>query len=527
MKSLLPRLYHEQDGQALYLVAASLIGILGMAALSLDIGFALHAQRELQANTDAAASAGGAAMPNINLNSTNDVYGVAMSFSGQTSSEYNFHHDLNITGVTVSFACLSPSTYPGYNLPQCATAPNSTSLSYPQCTVDATTNPYGGCNAIKVVETASEPTFFGKLFGFASLNITATSIASASGGEAIPYHVMVVLDSTNSMGTTNDTGCLSTNLSAQYTAEQCAQLGVQTLLAGLAPCPLGVSSCSINSAVDPVGLMTFPGIVPTETSTLTAPPVQGSTAHYDYDCSSSTNPTITSYNNNPDYLVLPFQNDYRTSDSSSSLNFGSSNLVDAVAAGTDGCSGIQTPGGEKTFYAGVILEAQAYLSANHVSGVQDVIIFMSDGDANAPASPGMSGSVAQTVAIGGLNADKTFADTGECTQAVNAANYDKGQGTDIYSISYNSGSSGCSSTGETSPYTTPCATMQGIASSPLSQYYYSVPNHATSSTQCPNAVPVSYLYQVFNDIVAKLQSARLIPLTVQLPTGGSWVGATS
>ncbi len=64
MKSLLCRLYREQNGQALYLVAASLVAILGMAALSIDIGFALHAQRELQVNADAAASAGGAAMPN-------------------------------------------------------------------------------------------------------------------------------------------------------------------------------------------------------------------------------------------------------------------------------------------------------------------------------------------------------------------------------------------------------------------------------------------------------------------------------
>jgi hypothetical protein len=386
------------------------------------------------------------------------------------------------------------------------------------------TNPSGGCNAIKVVETATEPTFFGKLFGFTSLTITATSIASASGGGATPYHVMVVLDSTSSMGTTTDSGCTSTNPNGSYSAEQCAQLGVQTLLSGLTPCPPGTSNCSVSSAVDPVALMTFPGLQPSESSTLTNPPVQGASAHYDYDCNAGTNPTITSYNNNPDYLVLPFQNDYRNSDTSTSLNFSSSELVDAVAAGNSGCAGMQTPGGEQTFYAGALLEAQAYLGHNHTSGVQDVIIFLSDGDANADA--GMAGSVAQTVAIGGLNSNKTFSSTGECTQAVNAANYAKGQGTEIYSISYNSGSSGCTS-GETSPYTTPCATMQGMASSPLSQYFYSVPNHVTGGTQCANAVPVSYLYQVFSDILSKLESARLIPLNVQLPTGGNWVGATS
>jgi len=517
MNALLRRLYREQDGQALYLVAGSLLAILGMAALSIDIGYALHAQRELQANTDAAASAGGAAMPNPNISS---VYNVVTEYSGSTaySASYNLQPGLNITNVSVSLACLSTTTYAGYNLPPCAAA-----SSYPSCGV-TTGNPSGGCNAIKVVETATEPTFFGKLFGINTFTLTATAIASASGGSAVPYHVVVVLDSTNSMGTTNDTGCNTSNLSGTYSAEQCAQLGVQTLLAGLSPCPQGTSNCAIGSAVDPVALMTFPGLMPAETSTLTYPPVQGGTANLDYNCSGS-NPTITSYNNNPDYLVLPFQNNYRVSDTSG-LNWGSSDLLNAVAAGNGSCAGIQTPGGEKTFYAGVLLEAQAYLGYNHATNVQDIIIFLSDGSANAPASPGMAGSVAQTVNLSGLTPDKTFSTSGECTQAVNAANYAKGQGTEIYSISYNSGTSGCTS-GETSPYTTPCATMEGISSTPLSQYFYSVPNNITNGPQCADAIKVQYLYQVFFDILGQLESARLIPLSVQPPTGSNWVAATS
>jgi len=362
-----------------------------------------------------------------------------------------------------------------------------------------------------VKETASVNTFFAKVFGIATIPLSATASASASGGGATPYHIVLALDSTSSMGTTNDSGCVSTNLSAQYTAEQCAQLGIQTLLSELTPCPTGTSNCPVSSSVDPVALMTFPGLMPSETTTLTNPPVTAATAPDDYACPPS-NPTITSYNNNPGYLILPFQTDYRTS-GTSGLNFGNSNLVSAVGATTDGkCSGIQTPGGEKTFYAGVLLEAQAYLTANHTSGVQDVIIFLSDGDANAPASPGMAGNVAQTAPIGGLTAQKTFSTTGECTQAVNAAKYAQGLGTKIYSISYNSGSSGCT-TGETSPYDTPCGTMQGIASVPLSQYFFSVPNNVTHSTQCANAIQIQYLYQVFNTIAGDLESARLIPNT--------------
>ena len=53
MNTRFPRLYHDEGGQVLYLIAALLVVILGMAALSIDIGFALHGQRELQASADA------------------------------------------------------------------------------------------------------------------------------------------------------------------------------------------------------------------------------------------------------------------------------------------------------------------------------------------------------------------------------------------------------------------------------------------------------------------------------------------
>lgn len=491
MNTLSGRLYHEQKGQALYLVCVLMVALLGMAALAIDIGYVVHAQRELQVCADAAATAGGAAMPNGNVTSPTTV---AENYSGDSKALYNIPKDISISSsnFNVTYACVTGNSASYLNMPPCMT------LS----TVCAS-----GCNAIQVTEKANVPTFFAKLFGITTIPISATASASASGGGATPYHIVLALDSTSSMGTTNDTGCLSTNLTGTYTAEQCAQLGIQTLLSELTPCPAGTSNCSVSSAVDPVALMTFPGLKPSETSTLTNPPVAAATASDDYGCPPS-NPTITSYNNNPGYLILPFQTDYRVS-GTSGLNFGNSNLVAAVGATTDGkCSGIQTPGGEKTFYAGVLLEAQAYLSANPASGVQNVIIFLSDGSANA--TTGMDGNVAQTVSIGGLTAQQTFATTAECTQAVNAANYDKGLGTKIYSISYNSGSSGCT-TGETSPYNTPCGTMQGIASLPLSQYFFSVPNHETGGTQCPNAIQIQYLYQVFNTIAGDLESARLIP----------------
>jgi len=510
MNTLLGRLYHEQNGQALYMVCALLVVLLGMAALAIDIGYAVHAQRELQVCADAAATAGGAAMPNGNVT---DPTTVADEYSGDTNkgAVYNIPKDINISLVNVTYACVTGTSASNLNMPPCILLSTvSTCASSP------------GCNAIQVNETTTVNTFFAKLFGFSSITLTATASASASGGGAIPYHIMLVLDTTASMGEGTDTGCVSGSGSS-YSPEQCAQLGIQTLLSELAPCQIGVSNCAANQAVDEVGLMVFPGICSDTNSgvttsncpnatTLTDTTANSTYAPPDYTCP-STNPPIAQYNNDPEYLILGFQSDYRTSDSAG-LNW-SSSLVDSVGAGTNNC-GVGTPGGVRTFYGGSIVAAQQYLTANHTSGVQDVMIFLSDGDAN---SPDMGGSVKQTVSssqIAGMNGN-LFASTQECEQAVNSAAWARkqvqsdGTSTKIYSISYGTETSGCST--DTSPTTTPCDTMSGIASSPLSQYFFSVPQTISgkTSTVCSGAVPITQLNQVFTTIAGDLESARLIP----------------
>jgi hypothetical protein len=370
-------------------------------------------------------------------------------------------------------------------------------------------------NAIQVTETAKVPTYFAKIFGVGSVPITATATASAKGGAHPPYNIMLVLDTTASMGSGQDTGCISTNTSLKLTPEQCAQEGVQTLLSGLVPCGSGLGNCPTSTtglganAVDEVGLMVFPGLQATQTATLTDM-TAGATATKDYSCPTS-DPTITSYNNNPQYLILPFQNDFRVS-AGSALNLGTSgsNLVKSVGAVTNGsCTGAKTPGGEGTFYAGVIIAAQDYLAANSRTGAQNVMILLSDGDATASATQ-MGGTTKQTVAVGGMTGS-LWASTAECTQAVNAANYSKAAGTLIYSISYGSANTGCNTGGET--YKTPCATMAGIASPPLSQYFFSVPQNVGGkiSTVCTGAAPITQLSQVFTNIQAQLSTSRLIP----------------
>jgi hypothetical protein len=532
MNSLFRRLYYEQDGQVIYLAAATLVVVLGMAALSIDIGYALHCQRELQSCADEAASAGGSAFTNANSVIPTTV---ADEYSGDSASPvnaiYNIHHDLNNMTVTVNYACVTGSTATNLNLPPCVQY--STLSSTAGCT--------GGCNVIQVVETATVPTFFAKVFGISSIPITATASASASGALPVPYHIMMVLDTTASMGSGTDTGC--TTGSGTYSPEQCAQIGVQTLLNDLAPCAANLTSCGSSPAVDKVGMMVFPG---TCGQSLVSGNCPGATtlnntavsqyASDDISCP-ATDPPITSYNNDPAYLIVGFDNDYRTSDAAATLNY-SDPIVESVGAasstgpgtwvngsgtvvGSSSC-GMPTPGGEGTFYAGAIISAQAYLTNNHTTGVQDIMILLSDGNASA-SSTQMGGTVNQSVTFSGMNG-KLYSSTAECTQAVNAAHYAKtttqsdGTATEIYSISYGSETSGCTS-GESVPAiagntaNTPCATMAGIASAPLSQYFFSVPQTVSgkTSTTCSGAVPITTLDQVFTTIAGYLTSSRLIP----------------
>jgi Flp pilus assembly protein TadG len=488
-----------QRGQALVFFALLLVVLLSAAAFVVDIGDLYFSYQELQGATNSAALAGGAAI------TAGTAQNTAYEYSGDPNSPanatYNIHSNLNITGVTVTFGCISTATYPNLGLPPCSTYGSQPSA-----------------NAIQVVETASVGTYFAKIFGVSSVNVTATATASAKGGISQPYHVMLVLDTTASMGSGTDSGCTVPGVSGSPTPEQCAQYGVQQLLGELDPCSTALTSCGaasngvVNNAVDQVGLMVFPGLCSDAlsngscpTSTATSPTyATGTGASNDYQCP-ATNPVTTPYNNNPAYLILPLQSDYRSSDTASiSTGTSGANIVKAVGAGVGTCPGVGTPGGQGTFYAGVLSQAQAYLTANSTANVQNIIVLLSDGDATASAQQ-MSGSTT------------SFSATAECQQAVTAAAnakgtanpYTPGLNTLIYSVSYGSETSGCTA-GDT---LTPCGTMSAIASLPTSEYFFSVPQtiNGVNSTVCSGARPDTSLNQVFTDIASDLTNSRLLP----------------
>jgi hypothetical protein len=122
------------------------------------------------------------------------------------------------------------------------------------------------------------------------------------------------------------------------------------------------------------------------------------------------------------------------------------------------------------------------------------MIILSDGAANSqdianPASSGYGSKV------------------NECQQAIAAAVNATGMGTKVYSIAYNSGSTGCttdSGGGTGGSQIAPCQTMQGMASTPADFY-----SEAGSASLC--GTTGATLPAIFSSIVSSYSQGRLIP----------------
>ncbi len=364
----------------------------------------------------------------------------------------------NAVSVANSFSAMSGQANDGRGTAEMAPG-------YPQLrclnSIGVTCTAPSNANAIVVRQTQRVPTRFARFIGIAAYNVSATATAGLTGGKPIPLEVMMVLDTTGSMNDANSSCSVpgSTKLS-------CAQAGGRTLMNGLAP------------SVNRVGLMTFPG--------MTSP----SEASKQFNCSTDT-PAIASYRNSPVYQVLPLGNDFRTDDKTTGLNT-SSNVVRAFRGGGTGCAqGMSAPGGVATFYADAITAAQNALVASGRVNTQRVIILLSDGDSNASSG---------NMPIGRA--------TGQCRQAITAANTAKAAGTWIYSIAYGASTSATGSCSTDSPRISACETMRQIASESAKFY---VGNNGTS-TGCTSAANAGTdLINVFSNIAKSFQQSRLLP----------------
>jgi len=535
IKSLFVRAIKDQSAQVLPWSVFMMILFLGMTGLVVDVGHAMFCQRELQAATDAAALAGARYLYTSNpaTFSTSAAATTALQYSAVTG---NLNAKPNLWAVTINTTGSCLSTLVSLGLP---------------CTTGTTDN------AIRVVETATVPTYFIRALKMipglnpsATLTVQATATASALGTYSTPYNVVILVDTTASMNTT-DGNC------GGKTRIECALGGVSTLLTGLSPCPPTTSgTCAIGSAQDRVALMTFPAIYQEVQTTSKGKTTTTNVQSLDSTCGGTLNsptqspamvapyptPAIpgtatttslsTGYDptgvNTATYLLTSstdgttgFVNDYRASDSTTTLN-SSSNLASATGA-VSGCNGLQSPGGESTYYAGALYAAQTallnaqyqYPSTSPVPTAQNIIILISDGAATAGSS-NISGGPTTRWASGSGGATSTYTNypssVDECQQAVAAANWAKQQGTIIYSIAYGAETTGCT-TDSSGPQANiaPCLTMSEIATD--ADHFYSDFNQTGTGidASCTSIHPATAVNEIFSSILENLVPVRLIP----------------
>ena len=513
-------LLQDENGQALVLAAVMMTALLGILSLTIGAGYAMAMQRELQASTDAAALAGAGALQ-IYKSSSNALSDV-QSFSSK-SGQYNASSNLG----TVSMMSGSPAlkclqTLQALGVPCVGAAPY---------------------NAVQVKQQAIVNLPLGGFLGHPTFTLTASATAAVNGGAPTPYNIAVILDTTLSMNA-QDQDCGNTQM-------QCALIGLQNLLQNLNPCAQQLTVCTFTAgasanSVDRVSLFTFPSVTTSSVtidSSCTTTPSSG----YNYDPTIGeyvmppSNPynglaTATSYwfppagggsaspgsayGVNPQngvvqstYQVLGFMSDYKSSDTTRTLNT-SSALVKASGA-VPGCNGLAPSnydGVYGTYYAGVLYEAQAALISAQTAnpGSQNALIILSDGNSTAPQMNGPYSVFYSNATNNGLYPSWV----GECGQAVVAAKAATAAGTRVYSVAYGSPSVGCVSdiAAGSYPNISPCNTMASMASAP--QYFYSDYKQTGSASTCTSSQPVTSLSGIFQAIAADLSTPRLIPDSV-------------
>lgn len=397
---------NDERGQAVIFVALALVMLIGFVGFAVDVGNTMTIRRALQASTDAAATAGAQELSNTSGSPSASAIAKASEFSSVTG---NKNARANIPGVSISTSVKCTNF-----MAQLMTSANCTNATTP-------------ANTLVVTQTSVVPMFFAKVLGFPSLTVRTTATAAMKGGAMPPLDIIVVLDTTGSM-------------SGTPLVE--AKEGIRTLLSVLWPCAQGIATCGVSDPpIDKVGLMIFPGLA------------SSTDVGREYDCTGSPNPVTVNYNASPIYEIIPMTNDYRTS--TVSVINPDSNFVKAVD-GRSGCSGAESIGGFGSYFAAPLAAAQSSLVSAGRATVQNVIIFVSDGDANEyPSGP-----------------------TDPCNQAILAAQAAKAAGTWVYSIGYGVPGGGC---GDDPPgHPTALQTMQRINSDypNITKKFFNVPSAA-------------------------------------------------
>ena len=480
----LNRIAQRQEGQILPWVALLMILFAGFTSFVIDVGRGIIAYHMLQASCDAAAMAGVQLMGSDTTQSATAVKNQATLYSSVPGNN-------NANSTMLPGASMLSSAYPNV-----------------YCSSTGTTNGVpcvaagGTANAITVAQKVTIPTIFGGLLGIPSMTLSASSSALMAGSAAQKYNIAIVLDTTQSMTSSDPGGC--TGYGSNPTKIQCALLGVRTLLNGLQPCTSTSTSTSCSS-FDGVSIFTYPN-VPANTANQATKCNGSAPAPVPYVAPASgatwTNPVWTS--STPTYQITSGgTNGYMSDWSSNNQTIGSAGSYNttsglAIAAGgVSGCGGMQAKGGEGTYLAGAIYAAGESLAAQAlaVPNSKNAMIILSDGDATSKSS-----QFNASVHLTGTGAYPDAND--ECHQSITAANWVSNNvpDTTVFTVAYNAGTSGTCSTD--TPSITACSELQQMATVP-SDFY------ADTSSSCPGtrlALPA-----IFGSIQTHLTHARLLP----------------
>jgi Flp pilus assembly protein TadG len=192
-------------------------------------------------------------------------------------------------------------------------------------------------NTVTVDETANVPTYLLNLLGFSTIQLKAHAQACSPCGE-VPLDIMLVLDRTGSMASDNKLANLKTGL-------------LQGFLPGLDP------------TADYVGLAVLPPDMNGTSDICNAEPGEA----YPADATYGHTPYSV---NNPTYLMVPLSNNYATA--AGTLIPGSPLVSDINCMKAGGQTG----------YASAMEAADAELIKDGRTGVQKVMVVLSDGAAN-------------------------------------------------------------------------------------------------------------------------------------------------
>jgi Putative Flp pilus-assembly TadE/G-like len=206
-----------ERGQILPIAVLALVALLGVAAFSIDVGYAYYAKRQLQSAADAAALAGAQDLPNVSAAMT----------SAASYADANTPANLSSFHFTYQVKC------------------TNTSVIAAGC--DAAVNP----NALVVSGTASTNAWFARLFGIDHFDISAHA-AACSPCSSTPVDIVIAIDRTGSM-------CQPTGPGGTCIDLDNAKDGVRTML--------GI----LNPPDAHVGMVAFPPVQTSTTDPCSAP----------------------------------------------------------------------------------------------------------------------------------------------------------------------------------------------------------------------------------------------------------------